>query len=141
MSKKTETTPTGSADENAQAGDAAPTTTKVPRARWSEPQIVRLSAGKSPDSAALCLLKALAALNLAHGTVDTILGVEAGTTMKFLRTDSEQPGLTADSIDRLLVLLVELHGEGAFTPRGLDTALTLRVMMRVSVEPSPGVTT
>jgi len=113
---------------------------KVPRARWSEPQIVRLSAGKSPDSAALCLLKALAALNLAHGTVDTILDVEAGTTMKFLRTDADQAGLTTGDVDRLLVLLVELHGEGAFTPRGLDVALTLRVMMRMSATPSPEVT-
>lgn len=139
MSKKTDT----DQPDHAATGTDAPeesTAKKVPRARWSEPQIVRLSAGKSPDSAALCLLKALAALNLAHGTVDTIMQAEPGTTMKFLRTDADQTGLAATDVDRLLVLLVELHGEGAFTPRGLDVALTLRVMMRVSSQPSPEVT-
>ena len=120
-------------DDSSQETGAAPEAEKQPRARWSEAQIVRLSANKDENSAALCLLKALVALNIAHGTVDAVFGAPAGTTMKFLRTDADQPGLSTADVDHLLVLLVALHGEGALKPRGLDLALTLRVMVRSAV--------
>jgi hypothetical protein len=105
-------------------------TPKIPRAKWSDSQILRLQANKNPDGAAIWLLNALVSLNVAHGTVDLIVGAETGTTMAFLKTDKDQPGLTTEQVDKLLILLAALHTEGAFTSKGLDVAATLRVMMR-----------
>jgi hypothetical protein len=107
-------------------------TTKTPRAKWSDSQILKLKSGKNPDGAAVWLLNALVVLNLAHGTADLALGVEPGTTMAFLKTDQDQPGLTTAQVDKFLLLLLALHSEGAFTGKGLDVAATLRVMMRAA---------
>jgi hypothetical protein len=101
-----------------------------PRARWTSAQELKLKSGKDPDSAAVWLVTALVALDMAAGTVDTALSVEAGTTMAYLKTGHDQPGMTTARVDELLLLLAALHGEGAFRAKALDTGLTLRVMLR-----------
>ena len=115
---------------------------KIPRARWSDAQIVRLSSNKPEDSAALWLLNGLVACNIAHGTIDEVIGAPAGTVMQYLKTNAPAgynltdadgnvtPVLMDDErAERLIDKLLDLKLAGAFTPRGLDLAAVLKAML------------
>ena len=112
---------------------------KIPRARWSDAQIVRLSSNKPEDSAALWLLNGLVACNIAHGTIDEVIGAPAGTVMQYLKSNApvefpgaepELPRQLNDALaERIIDKLVALKLADAFTPRGLDLAAVLKVLL------------
>lgn len=115
---------------------------KQPRARWSEAMVLRLTANKAEGSAALVLLTGLVSCNIAHKTIDNALHAPEGTVLAYLKAGAAQHWVTKNAdgaevehvlddaaADRLIDDLVALKLADAFTPRGLDLAAVLSVLL------------
>lgn len=81
-------------EHDAQAAETtADVTTKrkySPRAKYTDAQALKFTAGRDPESPSVMLFTALRSLGVAHKVVDDVYGMPENTTLNYLKTAQEQ---------------------------------------------------
>lgn len=114
-------------------------TTIPARTRWTAALEVKILANRPADSLSVVLYRALRSCNVGAPSIDTMLGVPVGSTIAYLTSGEEQPGLTHAQADLALDCLFELKKANAFKGSGLHIEATLVAMNAIaSLERSDG---
>ena len=98
---------------------AKPKRKSTPRAKYSEPMLMRCRAGKAPDAPSVLLVTAMATCGVPHKCIDEMYGLEEGTVLEYMKTGTPAAGFGDDQAYEVFDILHAMVESGAWTPSGL----------------------
>lgn len=99
---------------------AKPKRKSTPRAKYSEPMLMRCRAGKAPDAPSVLLVTAMSTCGVPHKVIDEMYGLAEGTVLEYMKTGTPAEGFGDDQAYEVFDILHAMVESGAWTPSGLS---------------------